>query len=345
LSSSLGGTPNAGGAWTGPSVVVGGNYAPATMNPGVYTYTVTGVAPCANATATVTVTENASPDAGTNGTLTLCETGAAAALIGSLGGTPDAGGAWTGPSAVVAGNYDPATMDPGVYTYTVTGVAPCANATATVTVTENASPDAGTNGTLTLCETGASAALINALGGTPDAGGAWSGPSAVVGGNYDPATMTPGVYTYTVTGTAPCANATATVTVAETGSPDAGTDGTVTVCENGAAVDLFAQLGGTPDAGGAWSGPSVVVGNSYDPLTMDPGVYTYTLNATAPCVSDQSTVTVTENASPDAGTNGTLTLCETGAAAALIGSLGGTPNAGGAWTGPSTVVAGNYREL
>ncbi|MCB9178360.1 MAG: hypothetical protein H6590_02920 [Flavobacteriales bacterium] len=342
LVNSLGGAPEAGGAWSGPSAVVGGNYDPATMDPGVHTYTVTGTAPCANATATVTVTENAAPNAGTNGTLTICSNGASVALVNALGGTPQAGGTWSGPSAVVGGLYDPATMDPGVYTYTVTGTAPCANAVATVTVTENVSPDAGTDDALTICETNAAVPLINSLGGTPQAGGTWSGPSAVVGGMYDPATMDPGVYTYTVTGTAPCANATATVTVTETGSPDAGADGTVTVCANGTVVDLFTQLGGSPDVGGTWTGPSAVVGGNYDPAIMDPGVYTYTLNATAPCISDQSTVTVTENAATNAGTDGTLTLCETGSAVALINSLGGTPQAGGTWSGPSAVVGGNY---
>ncbi|MBK9074001.1 MAG: hypothetical protein IPL77_03310 [Flavobacteriales bacterium] len=74
-------------------------------------------------------------------------------------------------------------MTPGVYTYTVTGVAPCVNATATITVTENAATDAGTNSTLDLCSNGASSSLFAQLGGTPQAGGAWSGPSAVAGGN------------------------------------------------------------------------------------------------------------------------------------------------------------------
>ncbi|MBK7945338.1 MAG: hypothetical protein IPJ85_08540 [Flavobacteriales bacterium] len=55
--------------------------------------------------------------------------------------------------------------------------------------------------------------------------------------------MTPGVYTYTVTGIAPCANASATVTVTETSSPNAGTNSSATVCGNGAAINLFAQLG------------------------------------------------------------------------------------------------------
>ncbi|MFN6116850.1 MAG: hypothetical protein ACK46C_13335, partial [Flavobacteriales bacterium] len=166
------------------------------------------------------------------------------------------GGTWSGPSAVVGGNYDPATMAPGVYTYTVTGVAPCTNATATVTVTENAATNAGTDGSLTVCSDGTSTSLFTQLGGTPQAGGTWSGPSAVVGGNYDPATMAPGVYTYTVTGVAPCTNATATVT--ENTATNAGTNGTLTVCSNGAPASLIAQLGGTPQAGGTWSGPSAV---------------------------------------------------------------------------------------
>ncbi|MFN6116570.1 MAG: hypothetical protein ACK46C_11900, partial [Flavobacteriales bacterium] len=170
-------------------------------------YTVTGVAPCTNATATVTVTENTATNAGTNGTLTVCSDGASTSLFAQLGGTPDAGGTWSGPSAVLGGNYDPATMNPGVYTYTVTGVAPCTNATATVSVAENTATNAGTNGALTVCSDGSSTSLFAQLGGTPDAGGTWSGPSAVVGGNYDPTTMAPGVYTYTVTGVAPCTNA------------------------------------------------------------------------------------------------------------------------------------------
>ncbi|MBK6829588.1 MAG: hypothetical protein IPG92_02080 [Flavobacteriales bacterium] len=342
LFAQLGGTPQAGGAWSGPSPVVGGNYNPATMLPGVYTYTVTGVAPCTNATATITVTENAAANAGTNGSLTLCSNGASVGLITGLGGVPAAGGAWSGPSPVVGGNYDPSTMTAGVYTYTVTGVAPCANATATVTVTENAATNAGTNGTLTLCSSDGSASLFAQLGGTPQAGGAWSGPSPVVGGNYDPSTMTAGVYTYTVAGVAPCANATATVTVTENAAANAGTNGSLTLCSNGASVGLITGLGGVPAAGGAWSGPSPVVGGNYDPATMTAGVYTYTVTGVAPCANATATVTVTENAATNAGTNGTLTLCSSDASTSLFAQLGGTPQAGGAWSGPSPVVGGNY---
>jgi hypothetical protein len=66
--------------------------------------------------------------------------------------------------------------------------------------------DAGENGELTICENGMVTAeeLFEALGGNPDEGGTWS--PELGGAN---------VYTYTVQGTDPCPDATATVTVDE----------------------------------------------------------------------------------------------------------------------------------
>ncbi|MCB9193060.1 MAG: hypothetical protein H6597_00885 [Flavobacteriales bacterium] len=269
------------------------------------------------------------PDAGADAVVAACSSGGNIDLFNSLGGTPDAGGAWTGPNNQAhTGVFDPSSDPPGAYTYSATNG--CLTATAQVTVNINAAPDAGLDGNSTLCESSAAINLLAQLGGTPDGGGAWSGPSPVVGGQYDPATMTPGVYTYTVTGTAPCANATADVTVVENAAPDAGLDGNSTLCESSAAINLLAQLGGTPDGGGAWNGPSPVVGGQYDPATMTPGVYTYTVTGTAPCANATADVTVVENAAPDAGLDGNSTLCETSAAINLLAQLGGTPDAGGA---------------
>jgi gliding motility-associated-like protein len=268
----------------------------------VYTYTINAVAPCTgSSSSTVTVTEQAQPNAGTNGTLTVCAgtTPSEAELFAALGGTPDAGGNWSNVGLI--------------YTYTVAATSPCATqATATVTVTEQAQPNAGTNGTLTVCAgtTPTEAELFAVLGGTPDAGGTWSNVGLI--------------YTYTVAATSPCATpATATVTVIEQIELNSGLDGTLTVCAGTTPTEaeLFAALGGTPDAGGSWSNVGLV--------------YTYTVNAVAPCTgSSSSTVTVTEQAQPNAGTNGTLTVCAgtTPTEAELFAALGGTPDAGGTWS-------------
>ncbi|MBK6830583.1 MAG: hypothetical protein IPG92_07520 [Flavobacteriales bacterium] len=54
-------------------------------------------------------------------------------------------------------------------------------------------------------------------------------------------------------------------------------DGAITLCSTDAPASLFTQLGGTPDAGGTWSGPSPVVGGMIDPATMNAGVYIHTV--------------------------------------------------------------------
>ncbi|MBK8583756.1 MAG: hypothetical protein IPL86_18690 [Flavobacteriales bacterium] len=334
------GTADPGGAWSGPSTVVGNMYDPATMNGGAYVYTVTGTAPCANASATVTVTETGSPNAGTDGAITLCSNGAFTDLFAQLGGSPDGGGSWSG--GIVGGILDPSTLTAGphTFTYTLTATAPCTGDNADVVVNIAAPPVAGTDASITVCDQGAAVNMLTALG-TADPGGAWSGPSSVVGNMYDPATMNGGAYVYTVTGTAPCANASATVTVTETGSPNAGTDGAITLCSSGALTDLFAQLGGSPDGGGTWSGG--IVGGILDPSTLaaGPHTFTYTLTATAPCTGDDADVVVTIAAPPVAGTDASITVCDQGAAVNMLTALG-TADPGGAWAGPSTVVGNMY---
>ncbi|HRH69219.1 MAG TPA: hypothetical protein PLB89_06925, partial [Flavobacteriales bacterium] len=177
------------------------------------------------------------PDAGIDGVVSSCSGGPAIALFPLLGGTPDIDGVWTDPNGVVHdGAFTPPNDPFGVYTYT-TGNG-CQTDEAIVTVSANGGADPGTDGTLDVCSSAPAVALVTGLGGTPQAGGAWSGPSPVVGGNYDPVTMAPGIYTYTVPGIAPCPAASATVTVTENPGPNAGTNGTLTLCSNGASVAL-----------------------------------------------------------------------------------------------------------
>jgi hypothetical protein len=245
LFASLGGSPSVGGTWTNVGLA--------------YTYTQTGTSPCPNKTATVTVTEQPqAASAGSDGTLTVCAgtTPTEAQLFASLGGSPSSGGTWTNVGLT--------------YTYTQTGIAPCPNKKATVTVTEQPQAvSAGTDGTLTICTgtTPTEAQLFASLGGSPSVGGTWTNVGLI--------------YTYIQTGTSPCPNKTATVTVTEQPqAASAGSDGTLTVCAGTIPTEaqLFASLGGSPSVGGTWTNVGLI--------------YTYIQTGTSPCPNKTAKVTV-----------------------------------------------------
>ncbi|MEO8590812.1 MAG: gliding motility-associated C-terminal domain-containing protein [Flavobacteriales bacterium] len=343
----LGGTPDPSGTWTAPGGgASSGMFDPAIDVGGVYVYDLTGVAPCLSAQATVTVTVNPSPNAGSDGVLAICSNGTLTPLINSLGGSPSPAGSWTGPGgAVFTGNYDPAFDGPGAYTYQVDGVAPCPNSTATVIVTENALPSAGSDAATALCETGAAVPLITLLGGSPDAGGGWTGPGgSAVGATLDPATASSGDYVYSVIGTAPCPNAQATLTLLITSQPSAGSDGGVNLCDGSLPTDLFTVLGGTPSSGGVWVDPlGASVGAVFNPATSLPGIYTYTVSAAAPCIDASASVTVNVAGQSSAGVDAVLAVCSDGTVVSLLPLLGPTAQPGGAWTDPlGAAVAASF---
>ena len=352
LFTSLGGTPQTGGVWS-PALASGtGVFNPSVDAAGVYTYTVTGTAPCGSIAASVTVSITPAPNAGSNGTVTLCANSPSQDLFTSLGGTPQTGGVWSPALASGTGVFNPAVDAAGVYTYTVTGTSPCANGTASATVTVNPLPNAGSNGSLTICSNGSPQDLFTSLGGTPQTGGVWSPALASGTGVFNPSVDAAGVYTYTVTGTAPCGSIAANVTVSITPAPNAGSNGTVTLCANSPSQDLFTSLGGTPQTGGVWS-PALASGTGvFNPAVDAAGVYTYTVTGTSPCANGTASATVTVNPLPNAGSNGSLTICSNGSPQDLFTSLGGTPQTGGVWSpalasgtgvfNPSVDAAGVY---
>lgn len=334
----LNGTPQAGGAWTAPGNVPfpSGIFVPGTSTAGTYTYTVTGTPPCASDAATVLVNQVTARNAGTNGTLITCSTSAPSDLRLSLGGNPEQNGTWykpVPPGGTLSGQvYQPAnTSHPaGVYTYVLVGTIPCPNDSATVTVVENQQPNAGTNGALTLCSTGATVNLINSLGGSPGGSGSWLNPSnqPYPGGQFNPASGTPGVYKYIITAVAPCINDTGFVTVGVNQQPNAGFSGDTTVCSDGDNFQLITVLNGSPAGGGQWS-----AGNgTYDCGTGQAGNFTYTITALAPCVNASAVATVNEVQRPNAGGNGSVTLCSTEPPLNLFSRLTGSPQPGGTWS-------------
>ncbi|MCB9169815.1 MAG: gliding motility-associated C-terminal domain-containing protein [Flavobacteriales bacterium] len=339
LYDALGGNPNIGGAWTDPN----GNIFIQPLDPGgalqgTYTYTVNGTIPCASDQATVTVTIEQQPSAGSDGVITVCDQSGPFDLFAELLGMPDAGGTWTDPNGIpVTSTFTPGTSIPGGYTYSVQANAPCTTVDATVAVTVNNAPDAGADGLASVCSADPSFALIDMLGGNPQANGVWTDPNGNVhGGSFQPGSDPDGTYTYTIAGTSPCASASAQVQVTTYTAPDAGSNSVLNVCLAGAPVDLFAELGGTPDGGGSWTDPNGVATNGiFDPGSDPPGPYTYSVTGSGPCPSVSALVQVNVTAQPDAGLDASIAMCSSDPVLDLFNELGGMPDPGGTWTDPN----------
>lgn len=90
----------------------------------------------------------------------------------------------------------------GTYHVIVTSDAGCVD-TATVEIQEDVPVEAGGDGTVTLCSNDDPVDLFDLLTGTPQGGGTWS-PALPGSSTFDPASDTPGAYTYTVTSNGTC---------------------------------------------------------------------------------------------------------------------------------------------
>ncbi|UPT70509.1 MAG: T9SS type A sorting domain-containing protein [Flavobacterium sp. JAD_PAG50586_2] len=184
--------------------------------------------------------------------------------------------------------------------------------------------NAGNDGALTICAgSTVTLAQLNAAITGEQPGGTWT-----------PALGGAGTYTYTVSATSPCtAPDSSQVIVSAQAQPNAGADGILTICA-GSTVTL-AQLNAAitgEDESGSWT-----------PTLAGAGTYTYTVNATSPCVApDVSQVVVTEQAGPNAGNDGVYTICSgTNITLSQLQAAITGEDAGGTWT-PVLGGAGTY---
>ena len=337
----LGNTAQSGGTWS-PVLASGtGIFNPSIDLAGVYTYTVVGTYPCPDASATVSVQINPIANAGDDAVLNICSNTNSQDLFTLLGTSAQSGGTWSPALTSGTGVFNPTVDVSGNYTYTVTGIAPCIDDNAVVTVTVTPGPEAGNDGSLVVCTNSASQDLFNSLGGSPQVGGTWS-PALTSGtGIFNPAVDPAGVYTYSFFGTLPCGNDTANVTVTVNPIPNAGTDGTKTFCTNEAPQDLFTSLGGSPQLGGTWT-PALASGTGiFNPLVDTAGNYTYTVGGNL-CATATAVVTVSVFQSPNAGGTGApllINTCLNVTSVNLFTGLNGTQATTGTWSDDDTTGA------
>lgn len=278
-----------GGVWSGTGITntSSGAFDPSVL--GVGSFAIIYTLPCGDAD-TITIVVNPAPNTGTNGVLSICSTVSPMDLFNELGGTPDIGGTWSPAMTSGTGMFDPSIDAAGIYTYTVTNS--CGTSSSDVVVTIPTNPSAGTNGVASVCTNSAAINLLDSLGGTPSVGGTWSPGLNSGTGVFNPANDAAGIYTYSVND---CLGnpQTATITVTTIVSPNAGTNGVITMCAFDPTTDLFNQLGGSPDVGGSWS-PVLNSGTGMFNPTIDvTGTYTYSINSSCGLVS--STISVTVN--------------------------------------------------
>ena len=155
-----------------------------------------------------------------------------------------------------------------------------------------------------------------------------------------------GLYNVVVTDSTGC-DTTIAVTINTLGPGfDPGLDAAIDACDTETDINLFSQLGGTPDYGGTWTdedGSGGLTDSIFDATGLSGDYdFKYTVGA-APCIYD-ATVTVTVNNQPEAGLGYTDSICQDNSNYRLPDKLTGA-DAGGNWLDDPAnpgAVSGDY---
>ncbi len=314
LFSLLSNNPDSGGFWEGPSNLTNGDlgtFDPNVNSSGDYEYIVLGSGGCPNDTAIVSVTLTIAPNAGLGNSISFCSSDAPSDLFDLITNNPDNSGFWNGPSSLSngsLGSFNPSSNQSGTYFYIVNGSGTCANDTAFVIVNVSTAPNAGIDGLVSLCENQAAIELIDYLGGNPQQNGIWS-PNTINGsGIFDPSVDNGGIYTYTVSGIAPCLNTTSEVEVTISSNPIVQENISPISCY--AADDAEIILDISPSAGNVvnWTFPNSTVISQQDIFNLSPGNYEYEVISGNGCITS-NVITIIEPAQVDIQLTVTFQTC------------------------------------
>jgi len=309
-------------------------FSPGVTADGDYYYVIPPNGSCPADSAFVNITTETQLSAGNDSTLDLCENAGMTNLFVNLAGSPNGGGFWEDENGNIhSGTLDPSLLESGEYSYVISATSACPQNTAVLDVNISSAPETGSDGTLMICETASAESLFDLLGGNPQAGGYWTNPLGDPhSGIFDPATDTPGIYTYSIDSGSPCFTESSEVSVQVSTTFSAGENASVQFCSSDATQDILPLLAGTPDVNGTWSlnGTNLNI-NSINPSTDVSGIYTYTVPANGGCSSLNAELTVTISDAANAGDYTSTAICSDQGVVDLTSLLNGTPQTGGNW--------------
>jgi len=302
----------AGGTWTrssGSGGIFNGPEATYTPTPGsttsTFTYTLPGISPCPNDTSIATVNINIQPNAGLDGSTSICDLSVATINLFSIITGEQTGGIWNrisgtgGTFNALSGTFTPALgATTSLFSYSIAGVSPCVNDTSVATITISTQPNGVIlSGNQSIC-VGSSTTFTATV-----AGGSWSSSNnAIATVNSLTGVITAistGVATisYAVVSAVPCNNGTFTRTITVNQLIQATIDGFQGVCLGSTAV-----FSGSP-AGGVWTSSNsaiasvdaagFILGNAVGTATI-----TYTVNGAGGCSSSSASRTLTVSSVP-----------------------------------------------
>ncbi|GAA3601775.1 hypothetical protein GCM10022396_19010 [Flavivirga amylovorans] len=337
---------DASGALSVSTVTING-LAPGTYN---FTYDVTNIGTCDDVDVTVSITINDTPVPTVNAIQEFCDTATVADLTvltgttiqwydDATGGTP-----LDGTVALVNGeNYFATDTDAG------TG---CESSVRTeVTVTIYQSPNAGIAVNLGIIEcNNTTIDLFNGLDGSQDGGGIWyegpdnTGTVVAAPTAYDVTGFSANSYefTYYVTASSPCVDASTTITITVEEPLSAGTsNGDPTFCSTDGIFDLDSNLTGA-SPGGEWTFNSAVITNQFNPATDPSGTYIYTTSNA--CGSSTTSFDISVTQAPNAGTSAPVLICVIDGPTDLFTFLG-VADTTGTWSPALTSGTGIFDPL
>jgi hypothetical protein len=259
------------------------------------------------------------PNAGTDGGITICETDTTTINLFSLITGEDLGGVWTRTSGTggtfnsALGTYTAAFgSTTSTFAYTILGSNPCPNDTSIATVILNLQPNAGIDGSTTICDSSFTTIDLFSLITGEQAGGTWTriigtgGIFDAIAGTYIPALdATNSIFEYRIMGVSPCVDDFSIATITINQQPEAGIDGCISVSdESPFIIDLYSLITGE-QVGGTWTRTSGA-GGTFNALaaTYVPAVgattstFEYSFIGTIPCTDDTSVATIVINGPP-----------------------------------------------